>query len=251
MTDRADEEVRSHAPGRASRRARMRLALRLGERLLLIAGLIGLAVYGSACAQRSIFQYLASQDFDAALERAMQDESHDQSEWSAQRIAKYEEAQLGNIQALGRLEIPRAGLSVMLLEGTDDSTLDRAVGRIDGTALPDHGGNLGIAGHRDGFFRGLRHLEAGDELSLATRKGVTHYRVDELRIVEPSQVEVLDPTENSSITLVTCYPFYFVGKAPQRYIVHGSQIDFEPWSREILDGLASRDHGAPNGESLQ
>jgi sortase A len=225
--------------------------LRWTERLLLLGGLLCLTVYASACAHRSFFQYFESRDFDDQIALAMLSEGHDQSEWSIERVARYEEVRAGDVLALGRLEIPRAGVSVMVLDGTDHQTLDRAVGRIDGTALPDQGGNLGIAGHRDGFFRGLRHLEAGDELELATRKGVTRYRVEDLLIVEPSQVEVLDPTERPSITLVTCYPFYFVGKAPQRYIVRGYQVGFEPWSRERLEQLASRDRDATPGEGLQ
>jgi sortase A len=117
----------------------------------------------------------------------------------------------------------------MLLEGTDELTLNRAVGHIEGTALPGQPGNVGIAGHRDGFFRGLEHLESGDALSVTTLEGVAHYEVAELEVVEPTAVEVLDPTAYDSLTLVTCYPFYYVGDAPQRFIVHAKQVRFNPW----------------------
>jgi sortase A len=114
-------------------------------------------------------------------------------------------------------------------EGTDDWTLNRAVGRIEGTARPGEPGNLGIAGHRDGFFRGLRHTEVGDEIRLTTLDGVGRYRVVELAVVEPESVAVLAPTADPTITLVTCHPFSYVGDAPRRFIVHARRVSFEPW----------------------
>jgi LPXTG-site transpeptidase (sortase) family protein len=86
---------------------------------------------------------------------------------------------------------------------------------------------VGIAGHRDGFFRGLRHVELGDGLSLTTLDGVSHYEVTKLEVVEPTAVEVLEPTPHDALTLVTCYPFYYVGDAPQRYVVHAKKVGFE------------------------
>jgi sortase A len=106
-----------------------------------------------------------------------------------------------------------------VLPGTDDFVLDRAVGHIDDTALPGTNGNIGIAGHRDGFFRGLKDIAAGDPIELETRKGRELYRVERTWIVDPEDVSVLDPTPVQSLTLVTCYPFYFIGSAPQRFIV--------------------------------
>src|SRR5262249_26967786 len=98
-------------------------------------------------------------------------------------------------------------------------TLDRAVGHIEGTAAPADPGNIGIAGHRDGFFRVLKDIAAGDVLELVLRSGVRRFRVDRLTIVGPDDAEVIAPTTRSMVTLVTCYPFYFVGSAPQRFIV--------------------------------
>ena len=124
-----------------------------------------------------------------------------------------------NQRRTGVLEIPRLELEVPLYDGASDLHMDRGIARIEGTAMPDESGNMGIAGHRDGYFRVLKDIEFGDELILSSSAGMKRYRVEQLMIVEPSAVEVLDPTEDTSITLVTCYPFYFVGHAPQRFIV--------------------------------
>jgi len=125
---------------------------------------------------------------------------------------------------LGVLRIPRIGVTVPMLEGTDEWTLNRAVGHIEDTALPDTGGNIGIAGHRDGLFRPLKDIRVADVLELETLSGVATYRVETTGIVNPEDVWVLDPTPTETVTLVTCYPFFFVGAAPQRFIVQASRI---------------------------
>jgi len=117
------------------------------------------------------------------------------------------------------LRIPRIGLEVPVLEGTDDSTLDRGAGHIEDTPVPGADGNTGISGHRDGFFRGLKDVVPGDALELDLRSGTERYRIERIWIVEPDDVSVLEETPARSVTLVTCYPFYFIGSAPQRYIV--------------------------------
>jgi len=144
----------------------------------------------------------------------------DQSLWSEDRIAGYRES-LGHRfePPLAVLRIPRLELEVPVLPGTDELTLNRAVGHIPGTALPGQTGNAGVAGHRDGFFRGLKDLELGDRLEVETLDGRQELVVTRLSIVTPADVQVLDPTPSPVLTLVTCYPFYFVGKAPKRYIV--------------------------------
>ncbi len=121
--------------------------------------------------------------------------------------------------ALAQLDIPKAGLSVMVMDGTDDATLRVAVGHIPGTRLPGPAGNVGLAGHRDSFFRGLSKLRIGDEITLTTREDTLHYTVESMRIVSPDDVSVLEDTSYPALTLVTCYPFYYVGPAPQRWIV--------------------------------
>jgi sortase A len=208
--------------------------------LLFGVGACCLVVYAAACAHRVISQENEGAAFDEALAvvqaedpellASIHAEEHDRSAWSAERIRHFDEVAGVPVRALGRLVVPEASISVMLLEGTDELTLNRAVGHIEGTARPGEGGNVGIAGHRDGFFRGLRLLSPGDPLSLTTLDGVAHYRIDRISIVEPSDVEVLEATDGESITLITCYPFYFVGDAPKRFVVHGRQVRFEPWT---------------------
>lgn len=123
---------------------------------------------------------------------------------------------------IGRLEIPRLRMSVVVMEGDDDPTLARAVGHVPGTALPWDPGNTVLAGHRDTFFRPLRNLRDGDEIRVTTTRGTFDYRVITTEIVEPDDVSVLAPTASRSLTLVTCYPFVYVGQAPQRFIIHAS-----------------------------
>jgi sortase A len=125
---------------------------------------------------------------------------------------------------IGRLEIPRLGLSAMVVEGTSGRTLRRAVGHIPGTALPGQPGNVGISGHRDTFFRPLRHIQRNDIITVTTLFGEFRYRVVSTRIVSPSNVAVLDPGGSEMLTLVTCYPFYFVGSAPNRFIVRAERV---------------------------
>jgi sortase A len=120
---------------------------------------------------------------------------------------------------IGRIEIPRLGVSTVVIEGTSTTTLRRAVGHIEGTALPGQPGNVGLSGHRDTFFRPLRNIRENDIITLTTLVGAHRYRVVSTQIVLPDNVAVLAPEESEVLTLVTCYPFYFVGPAPYRFIV--------------------------------
>src|SRR4030095_8763103 len=152
--------------------------------------------------------------------------SVDMSLWSEARITAWQKTRdLAGPTPLAILRIPRIHLEVPVLEGTDELTLNRAVGHIEDTATPGAEGNAGIAGHRDGFFRGLMNLVAGDAIELESLHGTEDYRIERTWIVNPDDVSVLDPTPERSLTLVTCYPFYFVGSAPQRYIVRAVRID--------------------------
>lgn len=126
--------------------------------------------------------------------------------------------------AIGLLDIPRLGLSVMVVEGAGTTTLRRAAGHIPGTALPGQAGNVGISAHRDTFFRPLRNIRQNDVITVSTLLGEYRYRVVSTSIVSPSDVEVLDPTATEVLTLVTCYPFYFVGSAPDRFIVRAERV---------------------------
>jgi sortase A len=125
---------------------------------------------------------------------------------------------------IGRLEIPRLGLSAMLIEGDDQRTLRRAVGHIPGTPLPGQPGNVALTGHRDTFFRPLRNIRASDIIVITTLQGQYRYRVVSTRVVSPDNVAVLNPGAGEILTLVTCYPFYFVGAAPDRFIVRAERL---------------------------
>jgi sortase A len=120
------------------------------------------------------------------------------------------------------LQIPKIQLEVPVMDGTDALTLNHAAGRIQGTARPGERGNIAIAAHRDRFFRGLKDVEVGDAIELRTGKAMDTYIVDDIRIVAPEDVSVLRPRQSPSLTLITCYPFYYIGNAPERYVVMAS-----------------------------
>ena len=143
--------------------------------------------------------------------------------WADGRVEEFQQSLLANMDTpLALLRIPRLGIEVPVFAGTDDLALNRGVGQIEGTALPGEVGNIGIAGHRDGFFRPLKDVAVGDALVLETTSESITFVVEELHIVDPTDVWVLAPTSSPSVTLVTCYPFYFIGSAPQRFIVRAS-----------------------------
>jgi len=121
--------------------------------------------------------------------------------------------------ALAVLRIESAGMEVPVFETTSKSALDKGAGHVEGSIEPGGSGNIAIAGHRDTFFRGLKDVQVGAEIEMATPQGSRVFRVSELKIVDPLDVSVLDPTEDTVLTLITCYPFYYVGPAPDRYIV--------------------------------
>jgi len=123
-------------------------------------------------------------------------------------------------QPIGRIVIPRLHVSVMVLEGTAPQILRAAAGHIHGTALPGTTGNVGIAAHRDTFFRPLRELRRNDEILMTTSYGTFRYLVNAIEIVDPTGVQVLRQTADPQLTLVTCYPFSYLGRAPKRFIVH-------------------------------
>jgi sortase A len=125
---------------------------------------------------------------------------------------------------IGLLDVPRLGLSVMVVEGAGTTTLRRAAGHIPGTALPGQQGNVGISAHRDTFFRPLRNIRQNDVITVSTLLGEYRYRVVSTRIVSPSDVAVLNSYGTEILTLVTCYPFYFVGSAPDRFIVRAQRV---------------------------
>ena len=150
--------------------------------------------------------------------------SPDRTLWSPERVRGFDESFSQQFAAapLAILRIPRIELEVPVLAGTDELSLNRCVGHIEGTPRPGFSGNVGIAGHRDGFFRGLKDVSAGDVLELESPERTDHYRIESITIVSPDRVDVLAPTEVPTLTLVTCYPFYYIGSAPKRYIVRAA-----------------------------
>jgi sortase A len=145
--------------------------------------------------------------------------------WSEPRVRAWRESLAHASDApLAVLRVPRVHIEAPVLEGTDDWTLNRGVGHIAETAAPGAEGNAGIAGHRDGFFRALKDVRVGDTIEIATLRGTDAYRIERIWIVAPDDVSVLEPTPSRAVTLVTCYPFYFIGAAPQRYIVRAVRV---------------------------
>ena len=125
---------------------------------------------------------------------------------------------------VGRLEIPRLHLSTVVLEGDDDEALRYSAGHVPYTALPDETGNVGIAAHRDTIFRPLRHIAPQDRITLTTPSGIFNYVVEATEVVGPKEVRVLDASRDPELTLITCYPFFYIGPAPKRFIVHARRV---------------------------
>lgn len=150
-------------------------------------------------------------------------------------------------RVLGRIEIQRLRVAAIIAEGTDAKTLQRAVGHITSTARPGEPGNCALAGHRDTFLRGLRGVRVDDVIHVVTRERTYTYRVEWSVVVEPRRVDVLDSTATRSLTLVTCYPFEFIGQAPQRFVVRAKQVE------AVADSLAIEDRGPfqPQGLTAQ
>ena len=228
----------------------MATPLRILERILIAAGLVLLGVWGAAWLHKTLLHRASLRAFEEAALAAKEsaesrtgrsagepappagaplptvpDGNADTSLWSEKRIRDFRQSLSASFAPpLAVLGIPKIGLRVAILEGTDDLTLNRGIGHIEGTPRPGDAGNSGVAGHRDGFFRGLKDVRAGDRLELETARGTEEYRIETISIVRPEDVSVLDPAPGYVLTLVSCYPFYFVGDAPQRYIVRAIRV---------------------------
>jgi sortase A len=180
--------------------------------ILLITGILALSYVALTLISARIYQKNAA----LALEKQIQAEEQHKAEQPAPAIKE------GDV--LGRIDIPRIGVSVAVLQGTTSQTLRLGVGHIKGTAFPGEPGNIGIAGHRDTYFRALKDIHRDDEIRLQTSTEISRYEVDWTQITSPSDIGVLASTTESSLTLVTCYPFYYVGAAPKRFIVHAHRL---------------------------
>jgi sortase A len=191
--------------GSAAPRRPRRRALLIIERVLLLVALATLGYVGGSVGGAALYQDYESRQLDEVLRGA-----RGPSQAPAQPVAR---------RVLGRLEIPTLGVSTIVREGEDARTLQLAIGHIAGTALPGSSGNMGLAGHRDTFFRRLREIDVGDVIRLVAVEGTFTYVVESTQIVDPGDLWVLDPTPEPSLTLVTCYPFTYIGEAPERFIV--------------------------------
>ena len=225
---------------RTSAQSRRRLAA--VELLFLIIGLIALNVYIWVNTSSVLYQAYQDWAFDQTLrgltpsiggfvadefERMTARERTPQAEPTAPPSVVTplpSEKQPAHAAVLGRLEIPRLRVKAMVREGADEGTLRSAVGHIPGTALPGRVGNVALAGHRDTFFRGLRNVQKNDAIELETGNGTYRYVVQSTKIVSPRDVSVLAASAGETLTLVTCYPFYYIGSAPKRFIVKATQV---------------------------
>jgi sortase A len=207
------------------------------ERLLLIFGGLTVALYVAANIHRTVLsnaelRRFKSRQLLSAADRhgvALTTATPDFSLWSEQRINHYQTSLVENFApAIAILRIPKIHVEVPVLEGTDDLTLNRGVGHVVGTANPGKNGNMAIAGHRDGFFRGLKDIGVGDTIEMVTLGRAETYIINRIAIVDHTDISVLAPSQRASLTLITCYPFYFIGSAPKRYIVQAFVADSAP-----------------------
>jgi sortase A len=210
--------------------------IRKGERIFLAIGLVllgiwaGARIYGSMASRAAIVRFQANRarvsgaDNSALTKDAyLADSAVDFTLWNPKRVVAYKDSLSAKTDLpLAVLRIPKINLEVPVFNDTDDLTLNRGVGRILGTAQVGQTGNIGIAGHRDGFFRGLKDVALDDVIEVVRPGQTDLYAISKIQIVEPEDVSVLAPTTTQTLTLVTCYPFYHVGSAPQRYIVTAS-----------------------------
>jgi sortase A len=181
--------------------------------LLLIVAVSCLAAYGYTFLEQMGSQAYAAWSFDRDLKRP-----------APLRVKVTGAGPLRGDSIVGRIWIPKLRLSAMVREGDDATTLRRAVGHIPATPLPGQPGNVGVAGHRDTFFRRLGDLRAGDSIGFSTMDGEFTYEVESLRVVAPEDVEVLASSQEKVLTMVTCYPFFYIGNAPKRFIVRARQV---------------------------
>jgi sortase A len=187
---------------------------RLAQRLFVWMGVAALAYAGGTVAYSSIYQHYESWKFgqEVAVPRVL-------------NTALTEEApDLRDGDLVGKLEIPRIGISLMVFQGTAETTLIRGAGHVPGTPSPGADGNVVIAAHRDTFFRKLEGILPGDRIQVLTVRRSFEYVVDSTEIVDPADTEAMESRDYPELTLITCFPFYFVGSAPKRFIVHAHPL---------------------------
>jgi sortase A len=193
--------------------------LRILEHTLAAIGVAAIGYCGLIILEARWFQYREKQSLQKALRAVPPPTAPYVTQPKPLPELKFQEG-----SPLGLLEIPKLGLSTMVLEGTDASVLRRAAGHVEGTAFPWGSGNSAIAGHRDTFFRPLRKIQPKDEIVVTTLRGRFLYQVDWTKIVDPHQTKVLRRGSRQALTLITCYPFHYIGHAPKRFIVHAVRL---------------------------
>lgn len=209
-----------------------RVMLRWGSNFFFIVGIVALGYVSIILLEASLYQAQEVRSFEEARQarKAVRPSSGLQNPRASlppsqpNHTASQRVEMIGGSAAWGRIEIKSVGLSSMIMEGVDRATLRRGIGHIPGTALPGQPGNVAFAGHRDTFFRALRNVRKNDEITLETLDGNFRYRVDFTQVVAPDYSEALNDSSVAILTLVTCYPFSFVGPAPQRSIVRAHMI---------------------------
>ena len=189
-------------------------------RFCLVAGTVALVWSAYIWTDAYFYQEVQSRDFHTIAENTSV--RHEPVSRENEATSQYPNVEIGSV--LGRLDIPRIGISVMVLEGDDPHILRRGAGHLEGSALPGQTGNVAIAAHRDTFFRSLRNIREQDLIELETLTGTYGYRVVSINIVGPEDTTVLAASAKPTLTLVTCYPFYYVGPAPKRFIVRARLI---------------------------
>jgi sortase A len=181
----------------------------------LTLGLISLGCTGYIVADEHIYQQVEAAKFESATNAVAREAP---SVGAPKHI-------IGDDGLIGELEIPTLGMKVAIVQGDSEKILRRAVGHLPGTAMPGDMGNVALAGHRDTFFRPLRKIGPGDAITLKTYDGDFEYRVESVEVVTPRNVEVLKSTGSRTLTLITCFPFNYVGSAPNRFIVRATQLE--------------------------
>lgn len=204
------------------------------ERSLLLVAVVCLGAWSWAWLDARYTQYRENRELEETLAAQSSAQTSTAADSDAletfrgRKSAPQEEQRLrprSEGSLVGRIEIPRIGVSAIVLEGVGNKTLRRGVGHIPETALPAADGNVGLAGHRDSFFRELKDIRKNDIITLKTLDGTFQYRVEWTQVVDPEDTHVLTDTGEPALTLVTCYPFYYVGSAPRRFIVRAERID--------------------------
>jgi LPXTG-site transpeptidase (sortase) family protein len=223
-----------------TRHRRLRRVFLCAEYVFLSIAIVALAAYMYVLLDSTLYQAYAEWRFEQQLDgrsgtvfgflvdrlgiRRAEDETPAMTKDEEAQPPPGLPAQPEKGAVLGRLEIPRLRVSVMVREGVDDATLRKALGHVPGTAIPGRTGNVAVSGHRDTFFRPLRFIRKDDVIRFVTEQGRFEYLVESTRVVTPKNVEVLNATAQPTMTLITCYPFYYLGHAPKRFIVRARQV---------------------------